>query len=326
MHAQETVFFHIFVIFSGASLLATLALYARQSLLVSHIVLGALLGPWGLKVVSSAEKINDISHIGIVFLLFLLGLNLQPKSLLALLNKTIIVTFLSSLVFTVIGIAIGGVFGFSWGDSLLIGISAAFSSTILGVKLLPTTVLHHRRAGEIIVSILLLQDVLAILVLLVLKGLGGEENSSPWHDVFRLTFSLPLLIGASWLFSRYVLIYLIGKFDRIQEYIFLLAIGWCLGMAELASWLGLSHEIGAFIGGVVLASYPITLFIAENLKPLRDFFLVLFFFSLGASLNLEILPSIFFPAILLAGFMLSFQPRGFFFLLSPRGGKLHPFF
>jgi len=108
-------------------------------------------------------------------------------------------------------------------------------------------------------------------------------------------------------------------FDKIQEYLFLITIGWCLGMAELASYLNLSHEIGAFIGGVVLASSPIARFISESLKPLRDFFLVIFFFSLGASLNLPTLQTILLPATLLAATLLFVKPWVFNYLLIKFG-------
>jgi Kef-type K+ transport system membrane component KefB len=90
---------------------------------------------------------------------------------------------------------------------------------------------------------------------------------------------------------------LIGRFDRIQEYIFLLAIGWCLGVAESAEMLGLSYEIGAFIAGVSIARSPIALYIAESLKPLRDFFLIIFFVALGANFDVTILSRIWLPAL-----------------------------
>ena len=179
------------------------------------------------------------------------------------------------------------------------GGAATFSSTIVGLKLLPTTMLHHQRTGEVIISILLLQDLLAIVLLLVVQGSahGGMEIA----DVVKLLVSLPALIGFAWMVERHVLIRLIRKFDKIQEYIFLMAIGWCLGMAELAVLLGLSAEIGAFIAGVVLASSPISMFIAESLKPLRDFFLVLFFFSLGAGFDIGVIDEVILPAAILAG-------------------------
>jgi Kef-type K+ transport system membrane component KefB len=313
MHTDPIVF-HIFVIFTGSAILATLALYARQALLVGYIIWGILLGPSAFAIIEDTELINNIAQIGIIFLLFLLGLNLQPQDLLHTVKKTTVVTLVSSLIFAILGFAIGQAFSFGFWDSVLIGASAIFSSTIIGLKLLPTTVLHHKHAGEVMVSILLLQDLIAIVILLILQG-GGTS----FIDVLLLTLSLPLLIGFALLFERFVLVKLINRFDRIQEYIFLITIGWCLGMAELATFLSLSHEIGAFIGGVVLASSPIARFIAESLKPVRDFFLVIFFFALGASLDLNILYTVLIPSLVLAITMLTIKPFVFKYLMVKVG-------
>jgi len=320
-NAPSSVFFLMFVIFSGAAVIATLALYARQAMLVAYILLGILLGPWSLGLVKleDAPRIKDIAHIGIVFLLFLLGMNLQPRNLLSMLKKTALITWVSSMVFAVLGTLLAISFGYAWADSLLVGTAMMFSSTIIGLKLLPTTVLHHKHAGEIIVSVLLLQDLVAILALLILKGI--ENGGMSISDILISIFSLPLLTAVAWVLGRYVLLFLIREFNKIQEYIFLMAIGWCLGMAELAEYLRLSHEIGAFLGGVVLATSPIALFIAESLKPLRDFFLVMFFFSLGVSLDLRVLPDILLPALLLASLVLVVKPYVFRGLLVRFGEK-----
>ena len=112
-------------------------------------------------------------------------------------------------------------------------------------------------------------------------------------------------------FSRYVLTRLLARFDTIQEYIFLLAIGWCLGMAELSEALRLSPEIGAFIAGIAVATEPISRFIAESLKPLRDFFLVVFFFSLGAAFDLSVMDEVLLPAAALAAISLLVKPLVF---------------
>lgn len=316
MHSDPIVFY-IFVIFTGSAILATLALYARQALLVGYIVLGILLGPPGFAVVPDMALIKGIADIGIIFLLFLLGLNLQPQDLLHLLRKATEVTLSSSLLFALSGFLMGILFGFSFLESTLIGASMMFSSTIIGLKLLPTTILHHKHAGEVMVSILLMQDIIAIVLLLVLQGWG--KGGTPLIDIGLLTLSLPLLTGVGLFFHRYILVKLLRRFDKIQEYMFLTTIGWCLGMAELATFLKLSHEIGAFIGGVILASSPIARFIAESLKPLRDFFLVIFFFSLGASFNLTTLSDVLFPAILLATAMLLIKPFGFKYLMVKLG-------
>lgn len=314
---QDPLVFTIFIVFSGAALFATLALFARQSLLVAYILLGVLLGPSVLGFVTDPNLIRSISEFGIVFLLFLLGLNLQPQELLRMVSKTTQVTLLSSLAFFAIGFSISLAFGFSLTESALVGGAATFSSTIIGLKLLPTTMLHHQRTGEVIISILLLQDLVAIVLLLVVQG--SSQGDVQVLDLVKLLVALPALIGFAWMVERFVLIRLIRRFDKIHEYIFLMTIGWCMGMAELAGYIGLSAEIGAFIAGVVLASSPIAMFIAESLKPLRDFFLVLFFFSLGAGFDLGIIDQVIVPALILSLALMLAKPPLFRILLLRTG-------
>lgn len=306
--------YSLFLIFVGAAIFATLALYARQSLIIGYIVLGIVLGPWGLKWVTDTNLIQDISNIGIIFLLFLLGLNLSPNKLIELLKQTLIVTVLTSAAFAAIGWAFAVIAGFNTVNAIIVGVSCMFSSTIIGLKLLPTTVLHHRHTGEVIVSVLLLQDMIAIVVLLAFQALSSDQNTA--IELAKLVVLLPVLCGLAWVLKNLVLLKLFKKFDRIQEYVFLLALAWCLGIAQLAHSIGFSYETGAFIAGITIATSPIALFIAESLKPLRDFFLVMFFFALGAGLNISELDKIWLPAVLLGGAMLLVKPILFRFALN----------
>lgn len=316
---DHSIEYSIFLIFTGAAILATLALFARQAMIVGYIFLGVLLGPWGFSLVSDAELIKDISNIGIIFLLYLLGLDLLPQQLWRMLGEALQITLISSVLFWLTGFAVGFMFGYPVLDAILIGSVLMFSSTILGLKLLPTTTLHHRHTGQIIISILLIQDLIAIVILLLLQGYGKGTNLLV--DVLMQLAAFPLLICITYLLERYVLIKLIQKYDQIHEYIFLLAIAWCMGIAELAVGLGLSSEIGAFVAGVTLASSPIALFITERLKPLRDFFLIIFFFSLGAGFNMHTLKGTIIPAMLLAIFVIVMKPMIFSLLLTSAGNK-----
>lgn len=309
----DSVIFSIFLIFTGAALMAALALYARQSLLVAYIALGWLAGPWGLELIPDAELVEGIGHVGIIFLLYLLGLNLHPQKLLRLLNEALAVTAVSSLIFALVGYALAWAFGFRGTECVLIGAAAMFSSTILGLKLLPATALHHRHTGEVIISILLLQDILAILILLLLETLGPAAPGIT--DAMLHLGALPLLVVIAFLLENLVLVRLIRRFDTIGEYVFLTAVGWCLGISQLAAWLGLSYEMGAFVAGVALASSPIATHIAESLKPLRDFFLIMFFFSMGAGFAVDSLPAVALPAIVLAAAILILKPFVFRWLL-----------
>ncbi len=316
--SQSLAIIHVvFLIFAGTAVLSTLALFTRQSLLVAYMALGALVGPWGLKLVKDSSLITQTGEIGIIFLLFLMGLNLQPQNLLHCLRKMSSVTLLSSLIFLIVGFAISYFFGFSVLESFLIGVAIVFSSTIVGLKLLPTTILHHQHTGELMVSILLLQDLIAIAVLLVLQG--AADRSAPMYQLVLVILGFPALLLVAYIFQRYLLTYLLKKFDKIHEYIFILSIGWCLAMGEFAYLMGLSEEIGAFIAGVSLASNPISMYIAESLKPLRDFFLVMFFFTIGASFNFEYLPDVILPALVLAGAILIIKPTIFSWLLKKSG-------
>lgn len=311
--SADAIVFYIFVIFTGAAVLATLGLYARQSLLVVYMLLGVLVGPSVLNLVGDAEVVKGIAHIGVIFLLFLIGINLPPQKLMQMLGKTSIIAGISSLLFALIGTLCGLGFGFTLAESLIIGAAMMFSSTIIGLKLLPTTVLHHQHTGEIIISILLLQDIIAIFILMLLPA--QWHNGLPWLEMLTMVLSLLGLIAFAYLFERYVLIKVIRRFNRIHEYIFLVAIGWCLGMAELADMIGLSAEVGAFIAGVALATSPIALFIGDNLRPLRDFFLVIFFFALGAGFDLSILGGLLLPSLVIAVLALVLKPLIFKALL-----------
>ncbi|MGB3623886.1 MAG: cation:proton antiporter [Ketobacter sp.] len=302
---SESIVFSIFLIFSGAAVVSSFALFTRQPLIVGYIVLGALFGPYGLDLVSDSNTLEQISHIGIVFLLFLLGLDLQPRNFGKLIGRSAIVTITSGLVLCLIGTSISHALGMQWIESVLIGVSLMFSSTIIGIKLLPTTMLHHKRTGEVIITILLIQDGLAIVTLVLLSGTDHFDDLTAWLGV---AIALPaLMLGARYA-VRWVILPLLMKFDRFHEYIFLLAIGWCLGLAELSQALGLSLEIGAFIAGVSLANSPIAQYIAVNLKPLRDFFLILFFFSIGAGFDLGLIKEIWLGAVLLTLAVLILKP------------------
>ncbi len=310
---DHSLFQSFFLIFTGAAVFASIALYTRQPLLVVYILLGALVGPYGFELITDVTLVAELSTVGIIFLLFLLGLDMQPKALLSILSKATSIGVVSSAVFALSGYAIAWVFGFSHMECLVIGMAMMFSSTIIGIKLLPTTVLHHKHSGELMVGLLLFQDFLAIICLMVL--LSSASGAVDIVQFGQTLIALPLVALFAFGFVRLVLLKLIHKFDRFHEYIFLLAIGWCLGLAELSELLGLSAEIGAFLAGISLATSPIAQYIAVSLKPLRDFFLILFFFSIGARFNLDMLGAVLFPTLLLAAIMLSLKPATFRFLL-----------
>ena len=307
-----------FLIFSSAAALATLALYTRQPLLVAYIATGCILGPHGFALVADPNLLSEIAEIGIIFLLFLVGLDLQPNKLKNMVGESLLTALGTTAIFMVIGYSMMLAFGFTQTEAIVTGLAVTFSSTIIGIKLLPTTVLHHRHIGEIVVSLLLIQDLIAIIVLIFLASYGGSFTAT-LASLGTVILALPVLAGGVFAGVRYLILPLIARFDAFHEFIFLLALGWCLGIASVAHLMGLSLEIGAFVAGVGLATSPIAQYIAESLRPLRDFFLVLFFFSVGAELNVALLMEVFFPTLLLALVLVAVKPGVFALLLRWQG-------
>ena len=316
MHAGIVESF--FLIFAGAAVLAAAALYTRQPLLVAYIAVGGIAGPHGFAWIRDSSMVTEISEFGIIFLLFLVGLDLQPAKLKNMVGSAIVTALASSAIFFAATVGVMRLFGFSWIDATVAGTACMFSSTIVGLKLLPTTVLHHRHIGELVVSLLLLQDLMAILALIILSGRGASVTDA-LSSIVEVFVALPSLVLVAFVIVRYVVLPLIHKFDAFHEFIFLAAIGWCLAVASAGKMIGLSFEIGAFVAGVSMATSPIAQYIAENLRPLRDFFLVMFFFSVGAAIHFDLMLEVAFPTLLLAILLIALKPLVFRWLIVSQG-------
>lgn len=315
----DSIIFELSVIIVGAAVLGTLFLYAKQPIIVAYIALGIAVGPSGLELINETEHIEQISHLGIVLLLFLIGLNLQPAKLMGLFRETSLLTLATSILFGFVAFVFAMLLGFSLYSSLLFGAAMMFSSTIVGLKLIPITTLHHRRTGEVMTSVLLLQDMLAILVILFIAG----ETS----DYVIMTFAIlagkfTLLCLLSYAGVRFLMIPLLTKFDVIQEYTFVATLGWCLFWAGTAQIAGLTYEIGAFVAGLSIASCRVALAIAEHLKPLREFFLILFFFAVGSNLNLGLSPVLMISAIIFGVILVPLKVWVFRFAFQKSGESI----
>ena len=301
----DHIIFQFVLIFAGAALFATLFLYLKQPIILSYIVLGIVVGSKGLGLINDAEQIEQLSRIGIILLLFLIGLNFQPAKLVGLIGRLGLITLATCFIFMLLSMAAVLALGYAFIDSLVIGAALMFSSTIVSLKLIPTTQLHHDHVGEVMISVLLLQDVIAI-VLILLVTEGGMDNIA--MSMILLLIKLVGLSFLSFVIVRLVITKLFIKFDVIKEHTFILALGWGLFIAGAAEMLGLSFEMGAFIAGVSLATVPNALIIAEEFKPLRDFFLILFFFSIGAKFDLLVSQQLIVPGLILTALLMLAKP------------------
>jgi Kef-type K+ transport system membrane component KefB len=303
--AYQNIIFEFVLIFAGAAVLATAFLYLRQPVILAYIGLGVIAGPLGLGMIREPEHIEKLSHIGVILLLYLLGINLKPDRLYHLFSKTAVITLFTSLVFLAVISSAALLFNFALLESIIIGAALMFSSTIVSLKLIPTTALHHKHMGEMMISVLLMQDVIAIILILLLTG-GQSDNVG--MAIVVLFIKLIGLIIIAYFLVKYVVNNLFLRFDIIKEYTFLLALGWGMLGAGAAKGLGLSYEMGAFVAGVAFASSPVAMVVAENLKPLRDFFLILFFFSIGAQFNYLVTQDVLFAGLIIAILIIVIKP------------------
>lgn len=294
------------IVLVGAAVLSFLAVLLKQPIIIAYILCGVLVGPWGIGLIKHVEFIESISHLGITLLLFLAGLCLHPQKLVALFKKTALPTAVISLVSFLLAFTVALVFQFNMMDCLFIGLALMFSSTILVVKLLPTTKMHQQRMGAICIGVLIMQDLLAVSVLVFIRSLGAPQGVL--FSFSLLVLKVMALIGLLFVIEQFVIRKIMARIERLHETLFVLGLAWCFGVATISHQMGLLYESGAFLAGVVLARHPISLFISEKLKPLRDFFLVLFFFSLGAGLNLALLKGMWIPVSLLVVIFIMLKP------------------
>lgn len=299
------LFTEITLLVATAALVAFLMRILRQPLVIGYILTGLLVGPFFLNVVKSQDTLQLFSEIGVAFLLFIVGLNLTPKYIGAV-GKVAVLTGLGQVVFTTsVGWLIARALGFGALPSLYLGIALAFSSTIIILKLLSDKGDLEKLYGRISIGFLLVQDLIAVFILFLVPLFSLGDNNLKIASKLILASSV---LVAVYLVSHLLLPRLNRYVSRSQELLFLFAIAWGLGFASIFKVLGFSLESGALIAGATLALLPSHDEIHSRLKPLRDFFIILFFILLGAEMVLDGSGSLIIPALILSLFVLIGNP------------------
>lgn len=278
---EKSFFLEITLVLVLGALISVVMRLIRQPLIIGYIITGLLASPSVLGLVHSKETLEGLSTIGIALLLFIVGLGLNPKVIkeLGLVSG---VTGVIQVVFSsVVGVLIMLGLGRSIKEGLVLGIALAFSSTIVGLKLLSDKKEQTRLYGRISIGILLVQDILATLALVVISASGEGSSVAGFGVLFMkgLAIGIPLF-----LFSNKILPKLTNFIGSNQEFLFLSALAWGFGIGALFKWAGFSLEVGALIAGVALASNPMAQEVSARLKPIRDFFIIVFFIFLGSNL------------------------------------------
>lgn len=292
------IFLEISRLLAVATAVAALMHFLRQPLIIGHIITGLLVGPAVFDLVQSEQTVQLFSHMGIALLLFIIGLGLNPK-IIREVGRIAVVTGLGQILFTItLAFLVATSLGLGTVPALYTAVAMAFSSTIIILKLLSDKRDTHRLYGKVATGFLLVQDIVAVTVLIIVSALS-EGQALP-QILTQTVVRGALFIGAVAFVAHYVLPRLENFLARSQEFLFLFSIGWGFGVAAIAEAIDFSIAIGALVAGVALANSSYALEISSRMRPLRDFFIVLFFIVLGSELHLSSIGAGVWPALVLS--------------------------
>ncbi len=295
---MESIFSELSLVIVVTAAVSLLMKLIRQPLILGYILAGLLVGPSFLGLIHSTELFEAFSEIGIALLLFIIGLGMNIGELKKLGRVVVLVALSSLTVITSLGFAASSAMGFGRTEAFILGLALFFSSTIIILKILSDKREINRLHGQVAIGVILLEDIIATFALLFIAA--GKDGGIDLQQITELISKGLLLAGLLVLCSTQILPRVSRYMASTQELLFLFAIAWGFGIATLFELAGFSIEVGALFGGVALASSPYVHEIASRLKPLRDFFIVLFFITLGESMDLGSISSSVFPAIILS--------------------------
>lgn len=304
MTTAHTVFNETAALLVLGATLGFVGQWLRQPLIVAFIVAGIVAGPDVLGVVSSAVHVQVLGELGVAVLLFLVGLKLDP-GLLRTLGPVALVTGSAQVLLTALaGAGVSLALGMPARTAAIIGLALTFSSTIIVIKLLWDKGEVDSLHGRLALGLLIAQDLLVVVLMGLLAGLRGGAQGGLWQALIGGL----VLLATVLLFTRYLAQGLLARMARSPELLVTFAVAWAALLAGLADALGLGKELGGLLAGVSLASTPFREALASRLASVRDFLLLFFFVSLGASLDFGALQGSLWPAIGLSAFVLIGKP------------------
>lgn len=303
---SSTLFFELTLVFGVVMLLSGLMKVLRQPLIIGYIASGIVVGPFFFDILKSTESIAAFSQMGVAFLLFIVGLSLNPK-IIKEVGKVSLIIGIGQVLFTsIIGYFIGKALGLSSLSSLYVAVALTFSSTIIIMKLLSDRNDVETLYGKIAIGFLIVQDLIAVIILMAVSSLSNGTS------IVDLALASVLKGGAVIIILIFIGVYVLPRLTKwiaqSQEFLLLFSVGWCFALAALFNYLHFSIEVGALIAGITLSISPYHYEIGFKMRPLRDFFIVIFFLSLGAQMILGNISQYLIPTILFSLFILIGNP------------------
>lgn len=297
---ELTTFTQISLVLAITAVIAVIMRVLRQPLIMSYIITGIIVGPSVLNLVHNNDVFHSFAELGITLLLFIIGLGLNIGVIKSL-GKVSVVTaaaILSSV--GLIGFAASYfMLGFDLTTSVIIGVALFFSSTIIILKVLSDNKELSRLYGQIAIGVILVDDIVATLALVAVTAMG--TNSGLGFDTIGILVLKAVGLGVGLAFVGTKIMPKVTRlFAKSQELLFVFSIAWGLLIATIFDVAGFSHEVGALFAGVAIAGLPYATEIAAKLKPLRDFFIVIFFVTLGEVFTFGALKESLVPALVLS--------------------------
>jgi len=308
---MEQVFIQLAIILSIAFIVSYAVRMFKQPLVIGYILAGiiaAIIIEFGIfEFGASADIIGIFSQFGIAFLLFIVGLHLNPKIIKEIGGSSLIIGLCQIILTFILGFfASLSLLNFNVVTSVYIGIALSFSSTIIIMKLLSDKRQLDSLYGKISIGILIIQDLVAVGVLMFISSMSNGTSFSTF--AIKGLLSGGLLIVILFLAGFFVLPKITRNIAKSQELLFLFSICWCFAIAVMFDYFGFSIEIGALIAGVVLSISPYSIEISSKIRPLRDFFLIIFFIILGLNIQLHNIQDVIVNALILSLIALLFKP------------------
>lgn len=284
---NASIFTELAVIVTVVVAISAIMKMLRQPLIMGYIITGVLVGPSFsfFHITRNQNAFDSFSAIGITLLLFIIGLGLNA-SVIKSLGRVSIITSMSILPFLgFLGFGASKLLGYDNTTSAVLAMALFFSSTIIVLKTLSDDKETSRLYGQITLGVLLIEDVVATIAVVLLAMMASPSGTaiSGWEIILRAVG-----LGAGlYLMARFVMPHVAKFAAKSQELLFLFALSWGLAVATLFDLAGFSHEVGALFAGVAIAGLPYATEMAAKLKPLRDFFIVIFFVTLGESFTID---------------------------------------
>ncbi|WP_414837555.1 cation:proton antiporter [Candidatus Nanosalina sp. VS9-1] len=280
---MATGFESIALLIGTATLLGILAQKTHQPKVIAYILAGLVMGPVGLSIVSGGEMVSLFSELGLVFLLFLIGLEIDLDEIREVLGSTIGIAVIQMFLTFLAGLGIATGLGFDTVTAVFIGAAVMFSSTALVVKILTKRDEASTLPGRLDVGVLLVQDV-AVVIILALLTVNFSDPVQAGIKLLEIFLMISVVGVLSLASSRYVFSRVLKKISGNSLAFFTHGVAWAFLFITIADHLNLSLEIGAFLAGIGIAQVPYSRELQESVRPLTDLFMAIFFMNFGISI------------------------------------------